>query len=199
MGTAAGVCACPRAPCDIARLTTLCLHTSSHAPGTGQCGGNAEAGIRYSQDLLLLSFRVSTGQPGPAGARSPRHGSEDQQVSRGRPRRALSSRERDPGAPLQPEWLEHGPGCIASVRTSVPPTAAVLPATPCVHVLGGNRAQSVRVPEAALPWASPCGGQRFTRRCTGSWGSAAAEGPPSLAGAALGGPLMGPALGPSPA
>jgi len=68
-----------------------------------------------------------------------------------------------------------------------------------VHVLGGNRAQSVRVQEAALPWASPYGGQRFTRRCTGIWGSAAAKGPPSLAGAALGGPLVGPALGPSPA
>ena len=60
-------------------------------------------------------------------------------------------------------------------------------------------AQSVRVHEAALPWASACGGQRFTRRCTGIWGLAAAEGPPSLAGAALGGPLVGPALGPSPA
>ena len=81
----------------------------------------------------------------------------------------------------------------------IPPTAPVLPATPCVHVLGGNRAQSVRVHEAALPWASPYGGQRFTWRCTGIWGSAAAKGPPSLAGAALGGPLVGPALGPSPA
>ena len=79
----------------------------------------------------------------------------------------------------------------------IPPTAAVLPATPRVHILGGNRAQSIRVQEAALPWASPC--QRFTRRCTGIWGSAAAEGPPSHAGAALGGPLVGPVLGPSPA
>ena len=81
----------------------------------------------------------------------------------------------------------------------IPPTAAVLPAMPCVHVLGGNRAQSVRVHEAALPWASPYGGQRFTRRCTVIWGSAAAKGPPSLAGAALGRPLVGLALGPSPA
>ena len=81
----------------------------------------------------------------------------------------------------------------------IPPTVAVLPATPCVHVLGGNRAQTVRVHEAALPWTSPCRGQHFTRRCTGIWGSAATKGPPSLAGAALGGPLVGPALGPSPA
>ena len=79
----------------------------------------------------------------------------------------------------------------------IPPTVAVLPATPCVQVLGGNRAQSFRVHEAALPWASPC--QHFTRRYTGIWSSATAEGPPSLAGAALGGPLVGPALGPSPA
>ena len=81
----------------------------------------------------------------------------------------------------------------------IPPTVAVLPATPCVHVLGGNRAQTVRVHEAALPWTSPCRGQHFTRRCTGIWGSAATKGPPSLAGTALGGPLVGPALGPSPA
>jgi hypothetical protein len=81
----------------------------------------------------------------------------------------------------------------------IPPTAPVLPATPCVHVLGGNRAQSVRVHEAALPWASPCGGQCFTWRCTVIWGSATAKGLRSLAGAALGGPLVGPALGPSPA
>ena len=67
-----------------------------------------------------------------------------------------------------------------------------------MHVLGGRRAQSVRVHEAALPWASRCGGHLITRRCTGIWGSAAAEGPPSLAGAALGGPLVGPARGPSP-
>ena len=39
-------------------------------------------------------------------------------------------------------------------------------------VLGGNRAQTVRVHEAALPWTSPCRGQHFTRRCTGIWGSA---------------------------
>ena len=62
-----------------------------------------------------------------------------------------------------------------------------------------RREQGVRVHEAALPWASPYGGQRFTRRCTGIWGSAAAKGPPSLAGAALGRPLVGLALGPSPA
>ena len=60
-------------------------------------------------------------------------------------------------------------------------------------------AQSIRVQEAALPWASLCRGKRFTRRCTGIWDSAATEGPPSLAGAALGGPLVGPARGPSPA
>ena len=86
---------------------------------------------------------------------------------------------------------------LASVHTGVPPTAAVLLAMPCVHVLGGSRAQRVRVHEAALPWASPCGGQHFTWRCTGIWVSAAAEGPPSLAGAALGGPLVGPAREPS--
>ena len=53
---------------------TLCLHASSHASGTGQHGGNAEAGFHYSQDLLLLSFVVSTGPPGPSGARNPRPG-----------------------------------------------------------------------------------------------------------------------------
>ena len=90
-------------------------------------------------------------------------------------------------------------GSLASVRMGVPPTVAVLPAMPCVHVLGGSRAQSVRVHEAALPWASLCGGQHFTWRCTIVWVSAATEGPPSLAGAALGGPQVGPAWGPSPA
>ena len=114
-----------------------------------------------------------------------------------------------PGEPSGAENVTLAPSChrsdqstargsLASVRMGVPPTVAVLPAMPCVHVLGGSRAQSVRVHEAALPWASRCGGQRFTRRCTGIWGSAAAEGPPSLAGAALGGPLVGPARGPSP-
>ena len=88
---------------------------------------------------------------------------------------------------------------LASMHTGVPPTAAVLLATPCVHVLRGNRAQSIRVHEAALPWASPSGGQCLTLKCTSIWGSAAAEGPPSLAGAALGGPLVGPAREPSPA
>ena len=88
---------------------------------------------------------------------------------------------------------------LPSLHMGVPPTAAVLLATPCVQVLRGNRAQSIRVHEAALPWASPSGGQCSTLKCTGIWGSAAAEGPPYLAGAALGGPLVGPALGPSPA
>ena len=85
------------------------------------------------------------------------------------------------------------------MHTGVPPTAAVLLATPCVHVLRGHRAQSIRVHEAALPWASPSGGQCLTLKCTSIWGSAAAEGPPSLAGSALGGPLVGPAWEPSPA
>ena len=75
---------------------------------------------------------------------------------------------------------------LASMHTGVPPTAAVLLATPCVHVLRGHRAQSIRVHEAALPWASPSGGQCLTLKCTSIWGSAAAEGPPSLAGSALG-------------
>ena len=88
---------------------------------------------------------------------------------------------------------------LESLHTGVPPTAAVLLATLCVHVLRGNRAQSIRVHEAALPWASPSGGQCLTLKYTGIWGSAAAEGPPSLAGAALGGPLVGPAREPSPA
>ena len=88
---------------------------------------------------------------------------------------------------------------LASVHTGVPPTAAVLLAMPCVHVLGGNRAQSSRGHRAALPWASPSRGQCLTQKCPGIWGSATAEGPPSLAGAALGGPLVGPAREPSPA
>ena len=88
---------------------------------------------------------------------------------------------------------------LAPVHTGVSPIAAVLLATPCVHVLRGNRAQSIRVHEAALPWASPSGGQCLTLKYTGIWGSAAAEGPPYLAGAALGGPLVGPAREPSPA
>ena len=115
-----------------------------------------------------------------------------------------------PGEPSAAENVTLAPSChrsdqstargsLASVRMGVPPTVAVLPAMPCVHVLGGSRAQSVRVHEAALPWASLCGGQHFTWRCTIVWVSAATEGPPSLAGAALGGPLVGPAWGPSPA
>ena len=47
------------------------MHPSSRAHGTRQRGGNAGAGFRYRQDLLLMSFGVITGRPGPAGARSP--------------------------------------------------------------------------------------------------------------------------------
>ena len=108
---------------------------------------------------------------------------EGQQVSRGRAGRgALSSREHDLGARLPPEWSEHGPSLPRVRAHSLPPTAAVLLAMPCVHVLGGNRAQSSRGHRAALPWASPSRGQCLTQKCPGIWGSATAEGPPSLAG-----------------
>ena len=69
---------------------------------------------------------------------------------------------------------------LASVHTGVPPTAAVLLAMPCVHVLGGNRAQSIRGHKAALPGASPSGGQCLTQKCTGIWGLAAERGHPPL-------------------
>lgn len=74
---------------------TLCLHASSRARGTRQRGGNAEAGFRHSQDLLLLSSRVSTGRPGPWGRGGLALGVEGLRVSGGRPGRALSGRERD--------------------------------------------------------------------------------------------------------
>ena len=176
------------------------MHTSSCTRGTRQHGGNAEAGFCYSQDLLLLSLGVSTGRPGPEGARRPLPTSEG----------SAGLRRSRQGEPSAAENVTLAPGCrlsgqstarvsLASVHTGVPPTAAVLLAMPCVHVLGGNRAQSIRGHKAALPGASPSGGQCLTQKCTGIWGSAAAEGPSSLAGAALGGPLVGPSREPSPA
>ena len=127
--------------------------------------------------------------------RRPRPGSEG----------SAGLRRSGPGEPSAAEDVTAAPGCLRSgqstslgpVREGVPPAAAVLLAMPCVHVLGRNRAQSIRGHDAALPWASPSGGQRLTQKCTGIWGSAAAEGPPSLEGAALGGPLVGPAWEPS--
>ena len=83
---------------------TLCLLTSSCTRGTRQRGGNAEAGFRYSQDLVLLSIGVSTGWPGPTGAQSPRRGSGGSAGLRRSAEGAFGSRERDPGAPLPPEW-----------------------------------------------------------------------------------------------
>ena len=145
------MCVCPRVPCDVARLT--CFHTSSRARGTRQHGGNAEAGFCYSQDLLLLSFTVSTGPPGPAGARRPL------------PRSGGSTglRRSRQGEPSAAENVTLAPGCrlsgqstarvsLVSLHTGVSPTAAVLLAMPCVHVLRGNRAQIIRVHKAALPW-----------------------------------------------
>ena len=83
---------------------TPCLHVSSCTRGTGQRGGNPEAGFHYSQDLLLLSIGVSTGWPGPTGAQSPRPGSGGSARLWRSAGGALGSRERDPGAPLPPEW-----------------------------------------------------------------------------------------------
>ena len=191
---------CPRAPCDVARLTTLCLHASSRTCGTRQHGGNAEAGFCYSQDLLLLSFGLSTGRPGLAGAWSPLPGSGGSAGLQRSARESPSSKERDPGAPLPLEWSQSTAEAPSRPHAwvSLPQRQCCRPCPACTFS-GGNRAQSIRVHEAALPWASLCGGKRFTRRCTGIWDSAATEGPPSLAGAALGGPLVGPARGPSPA
>ena len=126
---------------------------------------------------------MSTGRPGPAGARRPLPTSEG----------SAGLRRSCQGEPSAAENVTLAPGCrlsgqstarvsLASVHTGVPPTAAVLLAMPCVHVLGGNRAQSSRGHRAALPWASPSRGQCLTQKCPGIWGSATAEGPPSLAG-----------------
>lgn len=86
------------------------MHPSSRAHGTRQRGGNAGAGFCYSQDLLLMCFRVSTGRLvlRGHGAHAPGSGG-----SVGLWRLAWENphtRERDLGAPLPPEWSEHGQG-----------------------------------------------------------------------------------------
>lgn len=130
---------------------TLCLHASSRARGTRQRGGNAEAGFRHSQDLLLLSAGVSTGRPARGGAEASPwewrvRGSLE--VGPGEP----SAAENVTGSRLPPQWSEQARVSLGPVCVGVPPTAAVLLAMPRVPALGGNRAQSVRVHEAARPW-----------------------------------------------
>ena len=111
---------------------TLCLHASSRARGTRQRGGNAEAGFRHSQDLLLLSSGVSTGRSGPRGRGGLALGVEGPRVSGGQPGRALSSRERG-WRPAAAAVDRAGPSLPRShARVSLPPRQGCRPCPACL-------------------------------------------------------------------
>ena len=173
---------------------TLCLHASSRARGTRQRGGNAEAGFRHSQDLLLLSSGVSTGRPGPRGRRGLAQGVEGPRVSGGRPGRALSGRERG-WRPAAASVGRAGPSLPWSrARVSLPPMQCCrpCPACPLSEDQGPERRGSRGCPALAsrLEASVSYGGALAS-------GAQPAEGPPSTAGAALGGALGGPARSPA--
>lgn len=81
------------------------------------------------------------------------------------------------------EWSARG-----RVSLALPCVLVSLPRQRCcstvsrVHLLEGNKPQSIRVHEAAPPWASQSRGPSLKRNCAGISGSAAAEGPPLLCG-----------------
>ena len=172
------------------------MHASSQARGTGQRGRS----VRYSQDLLLLSFRVSTGWPGPAGAWSPHlrewRVSESLEVGLGEPSAAenmtLVTRCRPSGESTAEALLR------PCARVSLPQQRCCQPRPACTFSEGAG-------PRESGFTRLPCPGP-LRAEASVSHGGAPASGtrpplrqPPSLTGAALGGPLVGPARGPSPA